>query len=237
MDAVNKWLENGGSDKITKAATVLGETAIGVGVAIGKGILTGVVNYFVDHPIAGAVVGGIATMKVAGSATLLAAASSGTAIGVALAAAAAGAILSGIVTAVNKAMDYVEKRNKELAALNGTPYARAMTKVENTPKGKPVYSSGSMTAYEPSWWDKAKQFFTNPFSHYNGIDNVPYDGYKAILHKGEKVVPAHQNRNGGGTTVTIPKLADTIIVREEADIDRLAYALAQQIKGAAVGMA
>ena len=36
----------------------------------------------------------------------------------------------------------------------------------------------------------------------------------------------------GGTTITIPKLADQIVVREDADIERIAQALARQMRQA-----
>lgn len=65
-----------------------------------------------------------------------------------------------------------------------------------------------------------------------GLPYVPYDGYETILHKGERVLTAQQNRqyNQGGSNVSIPKLADTIIVREDADIDKIARALVKKLK-------
>ena len=69
-----------------------------------------------------------------------------------------------------------------------------------------------------------------------GLRYVPYDGYETILHKGERVLTAQQNRqyNQGGSNVSIPKLADTIIVREDADIDKIARALVKKIKTNAI---
>lgn len=32
-------------------------------------------------------------------------------------------------------------------------------------------------------------------SFYNGLDNVPYDGFRAVLHKGERVLTAEENKN------------------------------------------
>jgi TP901 family phage tail tape measure protein len=72
-------------------------------------------------------------------------------------------------------------------------------------------------------------------SHYNGIPYIPRDGYRATLHRGERVMTAQENREysggsgGGNGGITIAKLADQIIVREEADVERFAHSLARQL--------
>lgn len=72
------------------------------------------------------------------------------------------------------------------------------------------------------------------YPHATGLARVPYDGYPALLHEGEQVltrVEADQRKGLGG--VQIAKLADQIIVREEADIEKIARELVQQISVAA----
>ncbi len=73
-------------------------------------------------------------------------------------------------------------------------------------------------------------------SHYSGLDSVPYDGYSARLHKGERVLTARENREysegkgsngaGGGVVIT----GNSFTVREEADIEKVAYQLAKLIE-------
>ncbi|PJO43819.1 phage tail tape measure protein [Lysinibacillus xylanilyticus] len=71
-------------------------------------------------------------------------------------------------------------------------------------------------------------------SHYSGLDSVPYDGYSARLHKGERVLTARENRdysdgNGGGFgDINISMNGTTI--RENADIHRVAFELAKLIE-------
>ena len=66
-----------------------------------------------------------------------------------------------------------------------------------------------------------------------GMPYVPKDDYPVLLHKGERVLTAQQNRNysnGEGGTINIPKLADTIVIREDMDIDIVANRLAKKLR-------
>lgn len=62
-------------------------------------------------------------------------------------------------------------------------------------------------------------------NHYNGLDAVPYDGYTARLHKGEKVLTAREveerQQSQGDTNITI----ENVVHNGPQDIKRLAEEL------------
>ncbi|WP_431810966.1 phage tail protein [Lysinibacillus sp. FW12] len=73
-------------------------------------------------------------------------------------------------------------------------------------------------------------------SHYSGLDSVPYDGYSARLHKGERVLTARENRdysegNGGGSSIPTINIAK-MEVRKESDIQDIAFRLAKLLEEA-----
>ncbi len=70
-----------------------------------------------------------------------------------------------------------------------------------------------------------------------GLNSVPYDDYPALLHQGERVLTASQareaDRSTGGDPVVLS--GNTFYVREEADIQKVANALADLINLARMG--
>lgn len=67
-----------------------------------------------------------------------------------------------------------------------------------------------------------------------GIRRVPYDNFPALLHAGEQVLTASQARERDrGATVQVT--GNSFVVREDADIDRIATALCQKIADAQAG--
>lgn len=66
--------------------------------------------------------------------------------------------------------------------------------------------------------------------HAAGLKRVPYDGYVAELHEGESVLTRVEADKRSGGSVAIAKLADQIVVREEADIDKIARALVRNMQ-------
>ncbi|PET71851.1 hypothetical protein CN514_05595 [Bacillus sp. AFS001701] len=78
-------------------------------------------------------------------------------------------------------------------------------------------------------------------SHASGLANVPYNGYSATLHKGERVLTPEENeayskgkgKGGKGVTVNV----GTMNVRQDSDIKKVAYELAKLIEKEGVQMA
>ncbi len=65
-----------------------------------------------------------------------------------------------------------------------------------------------------------------------GLKRVPRDNFPALLHEGERVLTADQARtmDRQAGTVVVDKLADTLVIREESDIEKIAAALARKLQ-------
>ncbi|MGO1041123.1 hypothetical protein ACTPEO_00175 [Clostridioides difficile] len=85
------------------------------------------------------------------------------------------------------------------------------------------------------WNSGANKSGNNAF----GLNYVPYNDYPTRLHEGEMVLTkqeANQYRSGkSGGNISIAKLADTIVIREEADIEKVTSKLVSSIKMAQLG--
>lgn len=68
-------------------------------------------------------------------------------------------------------------------------------------------------------------------NHADGLSYVPYNGYPARLHEGERVLTASEAR-GYGQGVSVFVTVNGLTVREEADVDRIAETLAQKLSEA-----
>lgn len=64
-----------------------------------------------------------------------------------------------------------------------------------------------------------------------GLSYVPYDGYQAILHQGERVLTASENRSKNSTP-QVNISGNNFIIREEADIEKIASAVVGKIVAA-----
>lgn len=67
-----------------------------------------------------------------------------------------------------------------------------------------------------------------------GLERVPYNNFPALLHEGERVLTAREARNyaRGGGSGGIQIIMNGTVIREEADIDRLAQRLLNKILAA-----
>lgn len=101
----------------------------------------------------------------------------------------------------------------------------------------------------PDWVTKAAGGVINFVTgggkgHFHGLDDVPYDGYSATLHRGERVLTAQENRaysgkTGGGksTSSNVVISGNEFHVRKESDIKDIAYELAKLIEREGAQMA
>lgn len=77
-------------------------------------------------------------------------------------------------------------------------------------------------------------------SHKSGLSRVPYDNYRANLHRDEAVLTAseaekwRENKSGVGSVMVT---GNTFIVRQESDIDAIADALARKLNALTGGVA
>lgn len=133
-----------------------------------------------------------------------------------------GAIQRTTANTVNRIIDLI---NLLIDAINKIPFIE-LNKIDKVSWGKVSSEHKSIIATDTGG--------ARLMSHYHGLDNVPYDGYAARLHKGERVLTAQENKeySQGGKNVTInfEKLADNINASNPADVDTLIDRIAIRLR-------
>ncbi|MCM3272955.1 hypothetical protein [Paenibacillus elgii] len=226
LSSFNGWLKGEGGTQIksvtetlisTLAAGVeaasqpLVSTALSLGKALANGVIDGLQNTLADHPLYAAIAGGAA----------------GSRFGIYGVVAGAGA---GVIASQGAAIK-VERKNYEKIV---TDPNSIMNRVTGGQSAGPVTSGG---AKNPAGIDPLKPFGNVQVdgSKHTGLANVPYDGYTARMHKGERILSPSQNAeytkeaNGGGRGgINVNVTMNSVTVRNTDDIDTLAGAIARK---------
>lgn len=104
------------------------------------------------------------------------------------------------------------------------------------PIGNAILSSMPVVTYGQKGGNWLIDMFTAPEENpdakaYHGIDYVRRDGLVTELHEGERVLTKSENReyNSGGGAPVINISMNGLTIREEADIEKIAYRIAREI--------
>lgn len=221
MATFNKWWDNGGSaafegtgrkigdtiGKALKASGPLLQAATKVGVDIGAAVVTGVLKEIGNNPVASSLLLGGAGANL------------GSRFG------PWGAVIGGAGGAV------VGIGASEFAQAASAAQERSAAYAEKAKSGGKVSYQGVATpGYNGPTGINRFNVWKEDGKHSGGLINVPFEGYRAELHKGERVLTRGQadeyrrNEGRGDVNITI-----NATIREESDIEKLAGVLARRL--------
>ncbi|MGF9711620.1 tape measure protein [Paenibacillus naphthalenovorans] len=229
----NEWLKSDGGTQITTAAKSIVETlsislfdsagplagvAYNLGTRLAEGVIVGFQRAIADHPFLSVMTGALVGAK------------AGAAFGPMGVAVGAGVGLAGGVVANQMASNAVER--KDAAAALSNPNG-IYNRVTNPQMSAPVYGPPApLPTSGPITVD-----FAGATRRYNGLDRVPYDGYRAILHKDERIqtkAEASEYRSGRRSgDVNVSVTMNGVTIRNDSDIDSIARALAKELEALA----
>lgn len=101
------------------------------------------------------------------------------------------------------------------------------------------FSKGRAAATTDSAWADAVNNFNSGYTKHRsghqramGIDYVPYDNFPALLHEGEKVLTAGEARQEKNGVSGIQIVMNGTVIREEADVQRIAQEMLNKLEEA-----
>ena len=116
-------------------------------------------------------------------------------------------------------------------ALNSAYWDAGYTLGQEFSKGRAA-GIGNPFQFSSASEDPLNTMYPTTGSYAVGLDYVPYDNFPALLHEGEKVLTAgeaRQEKNGvGGIQIVM----NGTVIREDADIDRVAQELLSKLEAA-----
>jgi hypothetical protein len=135
---------------------------------------------------------------------------------------------------VKGAASYI-KKNFASAIINSTPAGIGKSLFEKA--GAYIHKHTNKSKKAPSYFIPPRGTDIK-YSHAGGISYVPYNGYNAILHRGERVLTREENREySKGKTPTVNITISNMSVRNDSDIKRIAHELAKLLEREGAAMA
>ena len=119
------------------------------------------------------------------------------------------------------------------AALNSAYWDAGYTLGQEFSKGRTAATNEAMV--EEAWRLSGRtkgRHVTNWNARAIGIDYVPYDNFPALLHEGEKVLTAGEARQEKNGVSGIQIVMNGTVIREEADVQRVAQELLNKLEEA-----
>lgn len=108
-----------------------------------------------------------------------------------------------VVASMDDLKAHTDGTKQGIVDINGTPYQitvnkdgtiSALNQIDAAADKATRPRTLTITAAVSGAAHSALASLSGGSSHFNGLDNVPYDGYRAILHKNERVLTAEENK-------------------------------------------